>query len=153
MRHTHNLSSPKSSILDKNTSPPPLAMPRSILLQPPGGASGKVRTRYALIEKLTLLDESNRLQRDCNLSLRQAAEVIGTNCSFKMAKGSSHDPCCHRGSPVNTQQEGHSRWTQEYSWVHRMDLLQFVFAKPQFLHARRRPCFATPLATSPSMPS
>ena len=77
MRHTHNLSSPKSSILDKNTSPPPLAMPCSILLRPPGGASGKVRKRYALVEKLMLIDESNRLRRECNLSLRKAAEVIG----------------------------------------------------------------------------
>jgi len=52
-------------------------MPRSILLRPPGGASGKVHKWYALSKKLALLDESTRLQRDCNLSLRRAAEVIG----------------------------------------------------------------------------
>ena len=63
--------------LTKNTSPPPLAMPRSILLRPPGGASGKVRKRYTLVEKLMLIDKSDRLRRDCNLSLRRAAEVIG----------------------------------------------------------------------------
>ena len=77
MRHTHNLSSPKSTILDEEHFSPPLAMPRSILLRPLGGASGKVRKRYALVEKLMLIDESNRLRRECNLSLRKAAEVVG----------------------------------------------------------------------------
>ena len=52
-------------------------MPRSILLRPPRGASGKVRKRYALIQKLMLLDESNRLRWECNLSLRRAAQVLG----------------------------------------------------------------------------
>jgi hypothetical protein len=37
-------------------------MPRSILLRPPGGASGKVRKRYAFIQELMLLEESNCLR-------------------------------------------------------------------------------------------
>ena len=52
-------------------------MPRSILLRPPGGATGKVRKRYALIQKLMLLEESNRLRRECNFSLHRTGEVLG----------------------------------------------------------------------------
>ena len=52
-------------------------MPRSLLLRPPGGATGKVRKRYALIQKILLLEESNHLQRECNFSLRRAGEVLG----------------------------------------------------------------------------
>jgi hypothetical protein len=52
-------------------------MPRSILFQPPGGASGKVRKWYALIQKLVRLEESNLLQRECNLSLHRATQVLG----------------------------------------------------------------------------
>ncbi len=51
-------------------------MPCSLLLRPPGGATGKVRKRYALIQKILLLEESNRLQRECNFSLRRAGEVL-----------------------------------------------------------------------------
>jgi hypothetical protein len=53
-------------------------MPHSLLLHPPGGATGKVRKWYALIQKILLLEESNRLWRECNFSLRRAGEVLGT---------------------------------------------------------------------------
>jgi hypothetical protein len=52
-------------------------MPRSLLLCPPGGATQKVRKRYALIQKILLLEESNRLRRECNFSLCRAGEVLG----------------------------------------------------------------------------
>jgi hypothetical protein len=39
-----------------------VGMPRTIIARPPGGASGKSRRRYAVRQKLQLLEECNRLQ-------------------------------------------------------------------------------------------
>ena len=51
-------------------------MPRTILVRPPGGATGRVRRRYAVRQKLQLLEECNRLRRVENLSLRGAAAAM-----------------------------------------------------------------------------
>jgi hypothetical protein len=51
-------------------------MPRTILVRPPGGATGRVRRRYAVCQKLQLLEECNRLRRVENLSLRGAAAAM-----------------------------------------------------------------------------
>ena len=51
-------------------------MPRTILVRPPGGATGRVRRWYAVHEKLKLLEECNRLRRLENLSLQGAAAVM-----------------------------------------------------------------------------
>jgi hypothetical protein len=47
-------------------------MPRTVLVRPPGGATGRVRRRYAIRKKLKLLVECDRLCRVENLSLRGA---------------------------------------------------------------------------------
>ncbi len=52
-------------------------MPRTILAWPPGGATGVVRKRYAVHQKLQLLEEANRLRRLENLSIRGAAAKMG----------------------------------------------------------------------------
>ena len=54
-------------------------MPRSLLVRPKGGATGKVRRRYAVIEKIMLLEEYGRLQSERNLSLNAAAVELGVN--------------------------------------------------------------------------
>jgi hypothetical protein len=131
MRHTHNPSSPKLLIPDKNTSPPPLAMPRSILLRPPGRASGKVRKRYALIQKLMLLDESNCLQLECNLSLCQAAQVIGVPVTVLSRWHKAVSMIC---AAIADQPQTHNRKAildgpASTLGSIEMDLLQFVFAK------------------------
>jgi len=51
-------------------------MPRTILVRPPGGATGRVSRRYAIRQKLQLFDECNRLRRVENLSLRGTAAVM-----------------------------------------------------------------------------
>jgi hypothetical protein len=51
-------------------------MPHTILVRPPGGATGRVRRRYATREKLKLLEECNRLCQVENLSLRGAAAAM-----------------------------------------------------------------------------
>ena len=51
-------------------------MPRTILVRPPGGSTGRVRRRYAVRQKLQLLEECNRLRRLENLSLRGNATVM-----------------------------------------------------------------------------
>ena len=51
-------------------------MPRTILVRPPGGATGRVRRRYAIRQKLQLLEECNRLRRVENLSLWGAAATM-----------------------------------------------------------------------------
>jgi hypothetical protein len=43
-------------------------MPRTILARPPGGATVRVRKRYAIRQKLQLLEECNRFRRVENLS-------------------------------------------------------------------------------------
>ena len=52
-------------------------MPRTIIARPPGGASGKSRRRYAVRQKLQLLEECNRLQRTWKYSIRSAADEMG----------------------------------------------------------------------------
>jgi hypothetical protein len=52
-------------------------MPRSLLLRPLGGLTGKTRKRYALFHKIMLVEESDRLRAEQNLSIRQAGEVLG----------------------------------------------------------------------------
>ena len=54
-------------------------MPRTILTRPPGGASGKVRKRYAVHQKLQLLEECSRLQRSAKHSVRSAAAAMGVS--------------------------------------------------------------------------
>jgi hypothetical protein len=51
-------------------------MPRTILVRPPGGATGRVRRRYAVRQKLQLLEECNKLRREENFSLRGAAAAM-----------------------------------------------------------------------------
>jgi hypothetical protein len=51
-------------------------MPRTILVRPPGGATVRVRRRYAVRQKLQLLEECNKLRREENLSLRGAAAAM-----------------------------------------------------------------------------
>ena len=53
-------------------------MPRTIITRPLlGGASGKVRRRYTVRQKLKLLEECSRLQRSMDLTLRGAALEMG----------------------------------------------------------------------------
>ena len=52
-------------------------MPRSLLLRPLGGLTGKTRKRYALFQKIMLVEESDRLRVEQNLSIRRAGEVLG----------------------------------------------------------------------------
>ena len=52
-------------------------MPRSVLLRPLGGLTGKTRKRYALFQKIMLVEESDRLCVKQNLSIRRAGEVLG----------------------------------------------------------------------------
>ena len=107
-------------------------MPRSILLRPPGGASGKVRKRYALSEKLALLAESTRLQQDCNLSLRRAAEVVGVPAQVlsrwqkeatAIHAAIANQPKTRNKKAIFDGPKGTLLGSVE------MDLLQFVFAK------------------------
>ncbi len=57
----------------------PVGMPRTILTRPPGGASGKVRKRYAVRQKLQLLEECSCLQRLAKHSVRSAAAAMGVS--------------------------------------------------------------------------
>jgi hypothetical protein len=52
-------------------------MPRSILLRPLGGLTGKTRKWYALFQKIMLVEESDRLRVEQNLSIRRVGEVLG----------------------------------------------------------------------------
>jgi len=52
-------------------------MPRSLVLRPLGGLTGKTRKRYALFQKIMLVEESNRLRVEQNLSICRAGKVLG----------------------------------------------------------------------------
>jgi hypothetical protein len=54
-------------------------MPRTIIARPPGGASGKVRRRYAVHQKLQILAECSRLQQTMKHSIRSAAVELGVS--------------------------------------------------------------------------
>ena len=57
-------------------------MPRTLLIRPRGGAMGKVRKRYAIIEKIMLLNEVERIHWEGNLSLRGVAAEIGVHLNL-----------------------------------------------------------------------
>jgi hypothetical protein len=52
-------------------------MPQTIIVCLPGGASGKVQQRYAVVQKLLLLEECDCLRQVHGLSLRGAAVELG----------------------------------------------------------------------------
>jgi hypothetical protein len=52
-------------------------MPRIVLTRPPRGAMGKVCKRYAVVQKLSLLEEAYCLRQESNVSLRGAAAMLG----------------------------------------------------------------------------
>jgi hypothetical protein len=52
-------------------------MPWAIVTYLPGGASGKVNNRYAVVHKLCLLKKANHLCQVSNLSLQGAAAELG----------------------------------------------------------------------------
>jgi hypothetical protein len=52
-------------------------MPRTIVTRPPGGPMGKVRMRYAVVQKISLLEEAYHLCQESNLSLRGAVVELG----------------------------------------------------------------------------
>ncbi len=57
-------------------------MPRTILTHPPGGATGKVRNRYAVVQKICLLEEAACLPWESNLSLQGVAVKLGVQHSL-----------------------------------------------------------------------
>jgi hypothetical protein len=52
-------------------------MPWTIVTRPLGGTAGKVRKCYAVVQKLSLLEEAYRLRQKSNLSLRGMAVELG----------------------------------------------------------------------------
>jgi hypothetical protein len=52
-------------------------MPCTIIVRPPGGATGKVRQQYAVVQKLLLLEECHCLWQVHGLSLRDTAAELG----------------------------------------------------------------------------
>ena len=54
-------------------------MSRTLLICPRGGATGKVRKRYAIVKKIMLLDEVEQIHQEGNLSLQGAAAEIEVN--------------------------------------------------------------------------
>jgi hypothetical protein len=86
---------------------------------------------YALVEKLKLLDESTRLQRDCNLSLRRAAEVIGVPVQV-LSRWQKEVPTIHpaiEDQPQTRNRKAILDGPNGTLGSVEMDLLQFVFGK------------------------
>ena len=54
-------------------------MPRSIILRPPGGASGIKRVRYSNRDKLAIISKIRRIKQDSGLSYRKAAALVGVS--------------------------------------------------------------------------
>jgi hypothetical protein len=106
-------------------------MPRSIVLRPPGGASGKLRQRYALIQKLMLLDESESLWRERDFSLRRSAQVLGLNFQT-LARWRKEVPKIRAAYKAQRQARNRKALLDGPAGILgsiEMELLQFVFAK------------------------
>ena len=106
-------------------------MPRSLLLRPPGGATGKVRKRYALIQKIMLLEESNRLHLEHNFSIHQAGEVLGVPFPLLSKWDKEVDRIC---AGIKAQRQVKKRKALVDGPVGQLasvkeELLQFVFEK------------------------
>ena len=99
------LASPTSSKSIYSYKSSPVGMPRTILTRPPGGASGKVRKRYAVRQKLQMLEECSRLQRSAKHSVRSAAAAMGV--SHALLVRWYQRPPLDRGFPW--QEQGHMR--------------------------------------------
>jgi len=54
-----------------------IVMTRSIILRPPGGASGVAYRRYTAREKIAIVLKIRRLKQENNCSYRQAAGTVG----------------------------------------------------------------------------
>jgi hypothetical protein len=57
-------------------------MPWTVLTHPRGGTTGKVRKRYAVVQKLSLLEEAYCLRQESNVSLQGVAAVLGVRHSL-----------------------------------------------------------------------
>ena len=77
VRQITNLTYPTSIAGQICQQPRSSSMPRTFLARPPGGATGMVRKRYAVRQKLQLLEEVSRLRQSENLSVRGAAAKMG----------------------------------------------------------------------------
>ena len=78
MRQTHLTSPTASESTNSSDNLSLVGMPRTIITRPLlGGASGKVRRRYTVRQKLKLLEECSRLWRSMNLTLHGAALEMG----------------------------------------------------------------------------
>jgi hypothetical protein len=106
-------------------------MPCSLLLCLPGGATGKVRKRYAILQKILLVEESNRLRRECNFSLRKAGEELGA--PFSVLSRWTKDIENLRASSRANRKAGHRKAILDGSEGQlasiEEELLQWVFAR------------------------
>jgi hypothetical protein len=79
-----------------------------ILTHPPGGTTGKVCKRYAVVKKLCLLEEAYRLRQESNLSLCGAAGELGVHHSLLVKW--TKDLACLQSTLV--EEAVHLQWTQ-----------------------------------------
>ena len=56
-------------------------MPRTAVTRRLGGDSGATQKRYSVRQKLNILEECSRLQRELNLSAAKSATVAGINAA------------------------------------------------------------------------
>ena len=102
-------------------------MPRTIIARPPGGASGKNRRRYAVRQKLQLLEECNRLQRSHFFSIRSAADEMGISPSLLVRwsqERSRFEASLGKSKAICEGPEGQLHRIKE-------QLLQWIFARQE----------------------
>ena len=106
-------------------------MPRSVLLRPLGGLTGKTRKRYALFQKIMLVEESDRLRVEQNLSIRRAGEVLGV--PFQLLSKWGKEVARLRAAS-QAKRQAHNRKAVIDGPASQLgsiedELLQFIFAK------------------------
>jgi hypothetical protein len=106
-------------------------MPRSLLLRPLGGLTGKTRRRFALFQKIMFVEESNWIRVEQNFSIRRASEVLGVPFPLLSKWGKE---VARLRAAIQAQRQARNRkafFDGPASQLESIEdeLLQFVFAK------------------------
>ncbi len=111
------------------SSPPPIpliTMPRSIITCPPGGAMGKVCSRYTVVQKLCLLEEANQLRQVSNLSLQGTTAELGV-CHSLLVKWKKDLPCL-QSSPWSKKWSNYAGPNVQFHPIEN-ELLMWIFVR------------------------
>jgi hypothetical protein len=98
----------------------------TVLTHPPGGATGKVCKCYAVVQKLSLLEDAYRLHQESNVSLQGTVVVLGIRHSLLVKW--TKDLARLQSTPLSKKRSSYDGPKRQ---LHRIEhkLLMFIFSQ------------------------